>query len=341
MKEEINSVANNIEKYNLKSFLGKKKWFDSILKMDERNKKHPIFWLLTEEKASFKLYNQLDILKTKCKNYDSIIKKLGNEYESTMAEIEVISYFCENINSSLIEYEPKFKNFDRKPDLKISYQKQNYFIEISLLDDDNESQKLENLSNNIRKRLREQNKVYNFIFEINPILENAFENEENINEFIDGFISFISEKNANPSSYIYNKNGFHCDITILKEPWGPVEYSGLRAPNMPRIKNKLLTKIQREQLPNDEYNIIIIKLKDNFSTYSAFKEAIYGQDNLNKKEINKSLGLIDNPQSNNISAFIAFKRDFVDGKVYSNPNANKPIIGLHKKFNLNIHQDIN
>jgi hypothetical protein len=60
--EEIGSVEENIEKYNFNSFFDmawQNKWFKSILKSENREIKHGIFWLLLDEKASFDLSKQL------------------------------------------------------------------------------------------------------------------------------------------------------------------------------------------------------------------------------------------------------------------------------------------
>lgn len=331
-EEEREYAVNNIIKYNYSSFFEEpwsKKWLESFIDMKYRNKIHPFFWLLQEDAKSDRLSNQLDVLKNKCAKYKTIIKKLiVDDFYSVLAEIEVMSYFYKVFGSN-IEYEPKIEGTNGKPDLKINFNDESYFIEISLLKNDELEQKMDNLWSKALRKIEELKQPYI----LSLTLENSFK-EDSLGDLTLMIKELSSQHIEKGRHYHYRENG-NIEATVifeekLKEKGYVLAFnSHMRVPNIGRVKSKLLYKVKKSQLPINAYNVLIVKIKDSYAkSDSTWEQAFYGQKTYNRALdliMHESNGFIHDKQSENISAVVLYKNDFRTRKLFLNPYAKKPL----------------
>lgn len=334
--EERECAVNNIIKYNYRSFFVEpwsKKWLESFIEKEDRNEIHPFFWLLQEDVDSDRLASQLDVLKNKCAKYNTIIKKLiVDDFYSVVAEIEVMSFFYKVFGPD-IEYEPKIEGTERKPDLKITFIDESYFVEISLLKNDEREQKMDELEFKVMRNIEALKQPYILSF----TLENCFK-EDYLGE-LTLVVKELSSKDIDKGHhYHYRKNGNIVATVIFEEKlkekgFVSAFYGHMRAPNIVRVKNKLLDKVKERQLPDNAYNILIIKVKDMYArSDSTWEQAFYGEKTYEgaiDQIKHKSNGFIHDEQSKNVSAVVLYKNDFRKRKLFLNPFAKKP---LNKEF---------
>lgn len=326
-KEELDRVLENVDKYNFKSFFEQDhqiEWFEKNLRIKERTEIHPIFWTLTDDNASCELSENLEILKRKCKNYHSIIKKLINEdFDSRLTEIEVMAYFYDNFDPKNIEYEPLIKlNKRTNADLKIDYEGKNYFIEITSLQDDKLERERENIKLKIENKMGGLDLDYDIF--INKY-DDINVDDKDIDQFLNGLKSFIEEKSKTQKTLFYERSGLHASIEFVEahNSNGKIELRRMRYPPFHRIKYKLLD--ETDQLPIDGYNIIVIKLITKLASRdSHIKQAFYGKVD-KRREITRLNGFIDHPNSKQVSGVIFYKKNFKERKLYLNPNAVKQL----------------
>ncbi len=346
LPEEIEKAKKNIDlNNNLKDFMGED-WLNSHLQIEERYKKHPIFWELIDSNACLKLSNNLTILNSCCNKYQRIIRKLKSDKDkfnflSLLTEIEVMVYYYEKHGLKNLEYEPEINESNKKADARVIIDGKEYYFEILTVFKDEVGQTISEIHNIIKKKINNINQPFRISFKTSIHF---------MKQNIDGFVNFVRTLLKNKAS-IKTKNSFKylrnnkkiARITFHSHPImknGSVEYScqPMRAPNLPgRIKNKVLSKI--DQFPENTKNIVIINLTCIPNDFSYVEDAFFGQSCtiINKKTLKvkpsrHSNGIINHEKGKSISMIIAYTNwDYNNRKFYLNLSAqnviDKKIIG--------------
>jgi hypothetical protein len=130
--QEIALVKSNLNQCKkLSSFLGST-WIEKeLLRVKERPKAHPLFWMLFDEAKCDKLQAWLEVLSATLleTKFSGLLNKLrksveGVAFHSLLSEVEVVSFYA---RTHEIEYEPPCG------DLSLSVEGSEVFIENSSL----------------------------------------------------------------------------------------------------------------------------------------------------------------------------------------------------------------
>jgi hypothetical protein len=244
LQEEVDSGKKNLQIFNnLRDFFGKE-WLESHLTIDKRENKHQIFWILIDPSQCSKLSNNLSIINENCDKFKRIISKLKKDedyfnFHSLLTEIEVLAYFYRLFDKSAIEYEPKVEN-GKKVDIKLTINKEEFYIEIFTIFRDEYEQELDKLRLKVQKDLNKFDQPFLLSFG----LELKFK-ENNIDgflKFFDRLLNNIESINEEDSFDYYEKNRKLADITFLKRFEEKKGYVGICHGRVIELKNDIRIK---------------------------------------------------------------------------------------------------
>lgn len=338
--EEINGIKRNLELYsNLKTIFDND-WLNSHLVIEERHNKHPLFWVLLDERCQ-KLAKNLNVLHQKCPKFTRIINKLKGDrnvlnFHSILTEVDVMAHYYSVSNGSYgVEYEPNVEEKGKKIDGKISVGNEVYNLEIFTIHEDETGQQHDTLREKVKRELNEISQP--FILSLGTDLDFT---EENIPNFI-SFVKKLLEKQEiiiEGERYEYTINEKRlADISFKKYPeinkgfvggmHGPARFMN----DAGRLKNKILSKL--DQLPDNAKNIVIVNMSYITSDFIDLEEVFLGQScvNINVDTHETSAGrspnsILNHPKGKNISMIIGYvKNDYSTRRYYVNLSANKPI----------------
>ena len=141
-QEEIDNVRKNLEAMPITAKALGQEWITAhILNIEERVKKHELFWLLWYNAKSIKLESWLTILKASLPDtkFTRIINSLKekseeNEFNSLLPEIEVLAYYATKKDKGVsVEYEPNIPKKNNVGDIKLSFGGNEVYLEITRL----------------------------------------------------------------------------------------------------------------------------------------------------------------------------------------------------------------
>lgn len=327
--EQIKLISNNCKLYNLDAYFGKE-WMESNLKVEKTEDMPTLFWVLSSEEVCKDLTANLDVLSHSFAKYETIINKLKddkkknkkrityNGLQGILTEIEVLAFYYKKYPSSL-EFEPKVPVGDKikRPDIKLDIDGQKFFIEIKTILKDESEQLISDLEDKIGDIIRKENLTIDLHFH-NFISENDF---EGIYNFIEGILT--NPKKSFDTSYLYkiegiplieiflinghnNKHSMISTNPIMENPYG-------------RLKNKILEKLERNQLPENSTNVLIIKARPESHIYPRYVSPVFYGVNGEKK------GIIHESSSKKLSLLIFYRDNYAQREKFPNPNASNII----------------
>lgn len=342
LQEEVDEAKQNIETFtNLKGILGDE-WLNSHLVVDDRYKKHPIFWILIDKNRCQRLSRNLDILNKKCEKFNRIVNKLKNDknvfnFHSLISEIEVLAYYYNRVSDNYeVSYEPEIKEKNKKIDCKLVVNDTEYNLEILTVFEDEEGQSIQSIHDEIRKQL---DGLQNNPFILSFGTEIDFSKSD-----IPDFINFVKELLDKPEkinhkdTFEFNKNdkklgkimfykgsnikgGF---VGFMHSPVRVMDCAG-------RIKNKILSKI--DQLPNNSKNVVVVNLAHITQDFIDLEEVFFGQSyvNINIKTHESTPrrhpnSIVNHPKGKDISMIVGYTyEDYNTRKFFVNLSANDPV----------------
>ncbi len=327
---EVERVKKNIEQFpKLKEVFGND-WLDPLLVIEERERKHPLFWFISDTwRCSHLIYN-LDTINVKVPLYTHIINKLKStidrfNFHSLITEIEVIGFYLKNFPPEDIEYEPKLSNSNKKMDLKVKIDGEDYYLEILAIFDDKQIIQIEKIQDKIRKELDLIEQPY-----ILSISTSYDFNEGEINGFVN-FVNEVLKSNETISSkasfdyfrdtkkiaeirFYEAKENLRGGVGFMHLPTKTMETPG-------RLKQKILTKVN--QLPRGTNNIVVVNLSYITLSFIDVEEAFLGQSSVivstetnEAKSIRNPNGIIHHKNGKFISMVIAYTKEDYSNKAY-------------------------
>jgi hypothetical protein len=338
--QEVALVKSNLNQCKkLYAFLGST-WIEKeLLQAKERQKAHPLFWMLLDDVKCGKLQSWLEalnsaLLKTK---FSGLLNKLrksveGVAFHSFLSEIEVVSFYA---RTQEIQYEPPCG------DLSFSVEGKEVFIEIARLFSSREEERIQSLSQLVWNKLEglSENK-YVLSFRISP---------EFLESDIEPFLGFSKEKTTQrltsfPTELPYE--GDKAALTILcpskkDQGWVAGNLIGVMMMDTAgRLKKKMLDEV--DQLPKDRLNVIVYNITHVGVHLDDVEDAFLGQTALRiyvdkrthntwTEPIRKENGAIHGKNGGQISAVIAYKDfNYENRRIYLNPIAKTPVAAAIK-----------
>ena len=335
LSEEIEVIRKNIDTFpNIKDIFSED-FINNLLKIEERLKKHSLFWILLDLQKTSKLSNNLGILRLKFSSFSSLLNRLLDDIDkdnfySVLTEIEILSYFYDKFSSENLEYEPSIEGKTGKPDLKLNLNGEEYYMEIFNLRDDSIQREINEIQDSIKKEIDKINQPFSILFST----EISFK-KENMGDFV-SFVSSLLDKKEQikhgDKFDFFKDNSKLADIKFFNSNNNQGQVYSMLHPlrilnDSIRIKNKMLDKIDK-QLPEDKKSIIIM---DNsyafYADYDVF-DAIYGRycvfvdpNTREIKDARQPNGLIHHPKGKSISAIVSYSGDYSNRKIFLNPFA--------------------
>jgi hypothetical protein len=314
---------------------------NNLLNVEERLKKHPLFWLLLEPAKIQKLEKWLIIIKACIP--DSKFKKIINsiresraekEFYSLIPELEVLAYY--GSKGIKIEYEPDIPEKKNVGDVKLTIGSTEVFIEITRLFESQEEEKKITLVHAVVQKIEA---ISDNPFIITLEIKDSF-NSEDIEPCIKLVNDVIlkSKGSLEPiegQPYVINFENkatikIHKKITHKKGYVGGSLFPAMEIKSASRVKNKLLDKL--EQLPERTLNVVAVDLSYHFADFDDVENAFVGQlgyvINRNTGEgrtIRNANGVIHMKNGHQIGLVIAFKGfNYEQRKKYENSSASTP-----------------
>ena len=340
LPEEIERAQKNISIFaDMKDYM-EEDWLNSHLQVEERYKKHPIFWILIDSSACSKLSNNLTISNSCCSKIQRIVNKLKSDkdrfnFHSLLTEIDVIAHYYSRYNAGNIEYEPEIQEKNKKVDAKLVINGDEYYLEILTVFEDEVEQSINRIHDEIRKRIDELNQpfIISFSTEINFT-------EQDVAGFLEFVKKLLTNKNSikDEDSFDYLKDTkkiarvtFYVDSNIKKGFVGFMHQPVRTLNSAGRIKNKILSKI--DQLPENTKNIVIVNLSYISNDFIDIEDAFLGQscviinkETLEAKASRHPNGIINHEKGKFISMIIAYtSQDYNTRRFYLNLSAQNVI----------------
>lgn len=340
--EEVERAKENVDNFSdLKNYFGAD-WLKSHLQIEERDKKHPIFWILIDSDACSKLSNNLSIFNSHCNKFPRIINKLKNDedrfnFNSLITELEVLAHYYVKFGANNVDYEPHIKEKNKYIEAKLIIDGKDYYLEILTVFEDEMEKKINKIHDEIRKELDqlEQPFIIAFCTEIDFIEED-----------IEGFLEFIKtllknkESIKHKDSFDYLKNDrkmaevtFYIGHKNKTKSVGAMSHSRVEMNTARRIKDKVLSKI--EQLPENTKNIVVVNLSHISNDFIDIEDAFLGQFyaivNINEKPLEARSsrypnGIIYHEKGKYISMVIAYTNPNYENRIFClNPYAKNVI----------------
>jgi hypothetical protein len=345
-QEEIDNARKNLEAMPTTVEAFGKEWITAnILNIEERVKKHELFWLLWYSYKSTKLESWLTILKASLpdpkftKIINSLKEKAGeNEFNSFLPEIEVLAYYASKKDSGVrVEYEPNIPEKDKVGDIKLSFGGNEVYLEITRLFSSEKEKKIDDLLHLLGSKI---DQIADNPFYITIGIEETF-TENDVTSFIEMIQSQIDKyKDIQeiPSKKIlefaYNSKGsFNFVMRAPDGKKGGFGGSLLRAMAINpagRLKGKIKDEV--EQLPDNKLNVIVLDISYYFAQFRDVEDAFAGQEgvriNLETGEATlyrNANGIIHIDEGRQVGLIIGFKGfDYENRRKYVNLSAIVP-----------------
>ncbi len=333
--EEIETVKKNLESFPSLKEIFKKDFIDSLLKIEGRLKKHQLFWILSDLSKTAKLSNNLSILKSKLASFQTIVNKLVNDkdrdnFYSAISEMEVLSYFYSSFPANSIEYEPPIQNKTGKPDLKLTVNSEEYYIEIFNLRDDITQREINETQDKIKEEIDKIVQPFLIMFSTELYFK-----QENIEEFVSFVKSLVEKKElitpGNKFDFL-KENVKFADVEFFESKSKNGHVCSMLHPvrvlnESSRIKTKILTKIDK-QIPIGKKSILVLDNTYAFHDNFEVLDAIYGlycfivnPETHEIIETRQPNGVIHHPKGKDVSGIISCSGDFSKRRFFLNPFA--------------------
>ena len=346
LQEEIDNARKNLEVMPITAkALGNEWIMANILNIEERSKKHSIFWLLWYSDRSSKLESWLTVLKdslpdTKFKKIINSLKEKGGEKEfgSFIPEIEVLAYYANKKDKGVsVEYEPNIPNKKNVGDIKLSFGGNEVYLEVTKLFSSEKEKKIDDLLHLLGSKIDEivDNPFYISI----GIEENFTENDvmpfvESVQSQVDKY-KHIQEIPADRiPKFDYNSKGFF--MILMRAPTGKKGHAGgfftpaMELTTAGRLKGKIKDKV--EQLPENQLNVVALDISHHFAHFDDIEDAFAGQEgvriNVGTGEVTpyrNANGIVHIDEGRQIGLIIGFKGfDYENRRKYVNLSAIVP-----------------
>lgn len=272
-QEEIDRVREYLEAMPITSEALGKEWITAnILNIEERTKKHSLFWLLWYSDRTSKLESWLTVLKaslpdTKFKKIVNSLKEKAGEYEfgSFIPEIEVLAYYASKKDDGVsVEYEPSIPNKDNVGDIKLSFGGNDVYLEVTKLFSSEKEKRIDDTLHLLGSKIDE---IANNPFYVQIGIEETFA-ENDVTPFVEMVQSQIDkykDREEIPSKkglqFTYDSKGSF--NFVMRAPdgkkggFGGILQAGIVIKTAGRLKGKIKDEV--EQLPENQLNVIVLE----------------------------------------------------------------------------------
>jgi hypothetical protein len=343
--DEIENVKKSLEiTPTISEVLGKDWLNNNFLNKEERSKKHAMFWIFLDESRYKQMEDWLRTLKTRLPStkFIKIVnllkeKKGENEFYSFIPEIEVLSYYKKQENENFrVEFEPNIPSKTKVGDIKLFFNSTEIFLEITRLFSSEEEKEIDKIIETISERIS--------AIDDNPFII-TFGLEENFYKAeIEPFVQLVNQKITEQKSLFNNTVGepftmnfdykawfkFHKKLENKKGYVGGTLSPVMMIESASRLKNKMLDEV--EQLPRNQFNVIILDISHHFAHFDDVEDAFAGQlglkidvKTMESTPFRNANGIVQMVQGKQISVIIAFKGfDYEHRRKYVNLSAECP-----------------
>jgi hypothetical protein len=299
---------------------------------------------LLDENKSGKLEDWLRILKSTLRDsksfkvVNSLIKKREKiGFYSYLSEIEVLAYYKSQENKRfLVEFEPHVPGKPKVGDIKLNFNSKDVFIEITRIFQSEEEDRIDKIMEVIERRINE--------FEGSPYWVSFGIKADFLERDIDSFMDFAHKKLLElrrsaplPVRYSFSidkreKAWFQVDKkledgkSLVGARFSPI----IRIESPIRLKNKMLDEVK--QLPEDNFNVLVLDISHHFIRFDHVEDALAGQFGLRiHKETHEMTpfrtanGVMHMEEGKQVGVVIAFKGfDYGSRRRYINLSATLP-----------------
>jgi hypothetical protein len=317
-------------------------WIDSnLLNVEERLKKHSLFWLFLEAAKIQKMEKWLTEIKA-CvpqSKFNKIINsikgsRLDKDFFSLIPELEVLAYY--GSKGIKIEYEPNIPEKRNIGDIKLTINSVEIFVEITRLFESEEEERVAALIHSLGQRI---DAIPDNPFIITLEIDDSFSVED-----LEPCIKFVSDEIAkNKDSlepiegkpYVINFTNkatfwIHKKITHKKGYVGGSLFPVTEIKSSGRLKNKIFSEIK--QLPEAKLNVVAVDIAYHFADFDDVENAIMGQLGYvinhytgEGKTIRNPNGVTHKDDGRQVGLVIAFKGfNYEERKKYTNSFATTP-----------------
>lgn len=345
-QEEIDRVREYLEAMPITSEALGKEWITvNILNIEERTKKHSLFWLLWYSDRTSKLESWLTVLKaslpdTKFKKIVNSLKEKAGEYEfgSFIPEIEVLAYYASKKDDGVsVEYEPSIPNKDNVGDIKLSFGGNDVYLEVTKLFSSEKEKRIDDLLHLLGSKI---NQIADNPFYVTIQIEENF-TENDVTPFVELVQSQINKYKhvqeipaERMPQFDYDSKGSFS--FVMRVPSGKKgQTGGFTTPAMilktaGRLKGKIKDEI--EQLPENQLNVIVLDISYHFAHFDDIEDAFAGQEgvrfNVETGEATpyrNANGIIHIDEGRQVGLIIGFKGfDYENRRKYVNLSAIVP-----------------
>ena len=340
--DEVERVKKNLETTpTISEALGEDWINNNIPNKEERSEKHVMFWMFLDESKCKKMEDWLSTLKTTLsgakflKVVNSLKeKKRENEFYSFVTEIEVLSYYKKQENDSFeVEFEPHIPSKTKVGDIKLSFDSTQVFLEITRLFLSKEEEETNRIIRTISGKI---DAIENNPFVITFGIMESF-SEADIEPLVELVHQKIIEERdtftGEPFTTDFDEKAwfkFHKKLENKKGYVGGTIFPVIRVRSAGRLKNKVLDEV--EQLPENQFNVIVLDISHYFADFDDVEDALAGQSavkidlkTMEATQFRHANGIMQMDRGRMVGAIIAFKGfDYEHRKKYVNLSAERP-----------------
>jgi hypothetical protein len=345
-QDEIDRVREYLEAMPITSEALGEEWITAnILNIEERAKKHSLFWLLWYSDRASKLESWLTVLKaslpiTKFKKIVNSLREKAGEYEfgSFIPEIEVLAYYASKKDDGVsVENEPSIPNKNNVGDIKLSFGGNDVYLEVTKLFSSEKEKRIDDLLHLLGSRI---NEIVDNPFYISIRIEESFtENDvapfvELVRSQIDNYKHIQEIPAERMPQFDYNSKGWFS--FVMRAPSGKKgQTGGFFTPvtiieTARRLKGKI--KDETEQLPDNQLNVVVLDISHHFAHFDDIEDAFAGQEgvriNVETGEATvyrNANGIIHIDEGRQVGLIIGFKGfDYENRRKYVNRSAIVP-----------------
>jgi hypothetical protein len=340
--DEIERVKKNLETApTISEALGEDWINNNILNKEERSEKHVMFWMFLDESKCKKMEDWLSTLKTTLsgakflKVVNSLKeKKREKEFYSFVPEIEVLSYYKKQENDSFkVEFEPDIPGKTKVGDVKLYFDSTQVFLEITRLFSSKEEEEINRI---IQATSGKINAIEDNPFVITFGITESF-SEADIEPLVDlVHQKIIEQRDAFAGESFTADFGEKAWFKFLKKLENKKGYVGgtifsvITIKSAGRLKNKVLDEV--EQLPENQFNVIVLDISHYFSDFDDVEDAFAGQvavkidiKTMEATPFRHANGIMQMGRGKKVGVIIAFKGfDYEHRKKYVNLSAERP-----------------
>ena len=286
-EEELQQVSRCLESTPLiKSELGANWIANNLLNMEQRIKKHYLFWLFLESWKIQKVEQWLKDLRLSLpqSKYRKIINSLKakwseKDFNSLISELEVLAYYASK--GLKVEYEPNIPKKRKVGDIKLNLLSTEVFIEVTRLFESKEEETRGRLVHSVVDGID--------ALSFNPFIITVEIEDEFSNADIKPCLKFVGDEimrikdtlepvETKPYVLMFGSKAtfrFFKKITHKKGYVGGTLLPSIELNDGKRLKNKILSEI--EQLPDGRLNIIAIDISHHFLDFDDVEDGLLGQ----------------------------------------------------------------